>query len=82
MAWLQTCLYCDDIPAAHAFYERVFGLTAMIVEDRIVALDAGPNHVLILFKRGGTPGPGAGRRQLHPASRRRRPAAFRLRHRA
>ena len=54
---LETCLYCDDIPAAHAFYERVFGLTAMIVEDRIVALDAGPNHVLILFKRGGTPGP-------------------------
>ena len=35
---LETCLYCDDIPAAHAFYERVFGLTAMIVEDRIVAL--------------------------------------------
>jgi len=54
---LETCLYCDDLPAARAFYERVFGLTAMVVEDRIVALDAGPGHVLILFKRGGTPGP-------------------------
>jgi catechol 2,3-dioxygenase-like lactoylglutathione lyase family enzyme len=51
---LETCLYCDDIPAAHAFYARVFSLTAMVVEERIVALDAGPGHVLILFKRGGT----------------------------
>lgn len=54
---LETCLYCDDLPAARAFYERVFGFAAMVVEDRIVALDAGPRHVLILFRRGGTPRP-------------------------
>lgn len=51
---LETCLYCDDIPAARAFYERLFGFKAMIVEERIVAMDAGRGHVFILFKRGGT----------------------------
>lgn len=54
---LETCLYCDDIPRARAFYEGVFGFTAMVVEERIVAMDAGKGHVLILFKRGGTTKP-------------------------
>lgn len=54
---LETCLYCDDVQAARAFYERVFGLTPMVIEERIVALNAGPGHVLILFKRGGTQSP-------------------------
>ncbi|WP_421724036.1 VOC family protein [Bauldia sp.] len=54
---LETCLYSDDVPAARAFYERVFGFTAMTEEDRIVALDAGPGHVFILFARGGTTEP-------------------------
>jgi catechol 2,3-dioxygenase-like lactoylglutathione lyase family enzyme len=51
---LETCLYVDDVAAARGFYERVFGFTAMVAEDRIVAMDAGRGHVLILFKRGGT----------------------------
>ena len=54
---LETCLYCDDVPATRAFYERVFGFTAMVAEDRIVAMDAGKGHVLILFRRGGTTAP-------------------------
>ncbi len=54
---LETCLYCDDVSVTRAFYERVFGFEAMVVEERIVAMDAGQDHVLILFKRGGTPKP-------------------------
>ena len=54
---LETCLYCDDVAASRAFYERVFGFEPMVTEDRIVALNAGPSHVLILFKRGGTSEP-------------------------
>ncbi|MEP0323545.1 VOC family protein [Bauldia litoralis] len=51
---LETCLYCDDVAVTRAFYERVFGFESMVVEDRIIAMDAGQGHVLILFRRGGT----------------------------
>ncbi|MCP4383828.1 MAG: glyoxalase [Hyphomicrobiales bacterium] len=54
---LETCLYVDDMAKTHAFFVRVFGFEAMIVEDRIVALDVGPRQVLILFARGGTVAP-------------------------
>ena len=54
---LETCLYVADVGASRAFYERVFGFAAMVADERISALDAGPGSVLILFKRGGTPRP-------------------------
>ncbi len=52
---LETCLYVADVGASRAFYERVFGFAAMVVDERICAFDAGPGSVLILFRRGGTP---------------------------
>jgi len=51
---LETCLYVDDVAASRAFYQRVFGFEAMTANERICAFDAGPQSVLILFKRGGT----------------------------
>ena len=39
------------------FYERVFGLSAMVAEERIVAFDVAPSQTLILFKRGATSKP-------------------------
>lgn len=51
---LETCLYVDDVARARAFYERIFGFEAMVADDRIVAFDVAPGHVLILFRRGGT----------------------------
>lgn len=51
---LETCLYVADVARARAFYERVFGFTAMIADDRICAFDTGPASVLILFRKGGT----------------------------
>ncbi len=54
---LETCLYVEDVGASRAFYERVFGFAAMVADERIAALDAGPGSVLILFRRDGTPNP-------------------------
>lgn len=54
---LETCLYVDDLPRARAFYERVFGFTPMVADDRIVAFDVAPGSTLILFRRGATRNP-------------------------
>ena len=51
---LETCLYVEDVKRSRAFYERIFGFTAMTVDDRIVAFDVAAGNVLILFRRGGT----------------------------
>jgi catechol-2,3-dioxygenase len=51
---LETAIYVDDVGRATAFYQRVLGLKALIADDRIVALDAGPSSVLLIFQRGGT----------------------------
>ena len=68
---LETCLYVDDVERSRAFYERVFGFSAMIVEPRICAFDVAPAQVLILFQRGGTTRPvavGSGFIPPHDAS--------------
>jgi catechol 2,3-dioxygenase-like lactoylglutathione lyase family enzyme len=54
---LETCLYVTDVAASRAFYERVCGFDALVADERILAFDAGPGSVLILFRRGGTPTP-------------------------
>ncbi|MCX5493520.1 VOC family protein [Kaistia dalseonensis] len=51
---LETAIYVDDVERAAAFYQSVLGLPAMIVDPRLVALNAGPASVLLIFKRGAT----------------------------
>jgi catechol 2,3-dioxygenase-like lactoylglutathione lyase family enzyme len=51
---LETALYVDDLARAVAFFNRVLGLKPMLETPRLVALDAGPGSVLLLFARGGS----------------------------
>lgn len=51
---LETALYVDDMPRARAFYEEVIGLSALVVDERLAAYDAGGRSVLLLFQRGST----------------------------
>jgi catechol 2,3-dioxygenase-like lactoylglutathione lyase family enzyme len=51
---LETAIYVDDVGRASAFYQSILGLPALMADDRIVALDAGPASVLLIFKRGET----------------------------
>ena len=57
---LETALYVDDLERARSFYETVMGLESMIADGRLVALDAGNATVLLLFRRGASPGAGDG----------------------
>jgi catechol 2,3-dioxygenase-like lactoylglutathione lyase family enzyme len=55
---VETCLYVEDVRDSAAFYGRVFGFEPLVEpSDRIAPLDAGPERVLILFRRGGTTEP-------------------------
>jgi catechol 2,3-dioxygenase-like lactoylglutathione lyase family enzyme len=51
---LETAIYVDDVARAAAFYEGVLGLPRLIGDDRLVALNAGPASVLLIFRRGAT----------------------------
>ena len=51
---LETAIYVDDIGRAANFYGDTLGLRPLIEDDRLVALDAGPASVLLLFRRGAT----------------------------
>lgn len=51
---LETSIYVADVARAAAFYEGVLGLSRLLGDDRLVALDAGPASVLLIFLRGGT----------------------------
>ena len=51
---LETALYVADLPAAAAFYRRVFGFPVLLESDRLVALDVAGRSVLLLFKSGAT----------------------------
>lgn len=51
---LETALYVDDMPRARDFYERVMGLAALVVDERLAAYDVGDRSVLLLFQRGST----------------------------
>lgn len=52
---LETAIYVADVPRAAAFYEDVLGLSRLLGDDRLVALNAGPASVLLIFLQGGTP---------------------------
>lgn len=51
---LETALYCEDLPRQAAFYRDVLGLPELVTDDRLVALDAGGQTVLLLFDRRAT----------------------------
>ncbi len=51
---VETSLYVADLARSVAFYEGTLGLTRISDDDRLVALDAGPRSVLLLFRRGAT----------------------------
>ncbi len=49
---LETALYCEDLAATAAFYESLLNVKPMLAGDRLVALDAGQQTLLLLFQRG------------------------------
>lgn len=53
-AILETALYVDDMARACRFYEDVLGLEALLSDERLTAFRAGPENVLLLFRRGAT----------------------------
>ncbi|MCM8729714.1 VOC family protein [Hephaestia sp. GCM10023244] len=51
---LETALYVDDLARSAAFFETIVGLKAMFRSERLIAYDAGPHAVLLVFARGGS----------------------------
>lgn len=52
---IETILYVADLPRAVAFYRDELGLEPMAGDPaRFQPFKAGPRHVLLLFRRGGT----------------------------
>jgi catechol 2,3-dioxygenase-like lactoylglutathione lyase family enzyme len=49
---LETALDCDDLPRSAAFYTTLLGVTPMVENERLVAIDAGQGTVLLLFQKG------------------------------
>ncbi len=49
---LETALYVADLARSADFFERTLGLRAMFRSDRLIAYDAGPQAVLLVFARG------------------------------
>jgi catechol 2,3-dioxygenase-like lactoylglutathione lyase family enzyme len=49
---LETALYSEDLARTAAFYQTLLNATPMLSGDRLVALDAGEQTVLLLFQRG------------------------------
>ncbi len=51
---VETALYVSDLARSGGFYERVFGLERLMADDRMRAYAVAENHVLLLFRRGGS----------------------------
>jgi catechol 2,3-dioxygenase-like lactoylglutathione lyase family enzyme len=49
---LETALYVEDLARSTAFYTGPLQLAAMFTSPRLVALDAGRQGVLLLFRKG------------------------------
>ena len=49
---LETALYCEELSGTAAFYQSLLDVKPMLSGDRLVALDAGQQTVLLLFQRG------------------------------
>ncbi len=48
----ETALYCADLAKTAAFYQQLLNVTPMLSGDRLVALDAGAQTILLLFQQG------------------------------
>ncbi|WP_395681567.1 VOC family protein [Inquilinus sp.] len=48
----ETCLYVEDVDRSAEFYQRVLGLELLYRSPRLVALDAGRQGALLLFRHG------------------------------
>lgn len=51
---VETALVVEDVAASVAFYRELLGLGVLFQDERLAALDVGPGHTLLLFRRGGT----------------------------
>jgi len=51
---LETSLYVEDLGRAHRFYAEVLGLSTLLEDGRMVALELPGSAVLLLFRRGGS----------------------------
>ena len=51
---LETSLYVDDIARSVEFYEKIFGFRVVTKFGRGCAMEAGPQQVLLLFKKRGS----------------------------
>jgi catechol 2,3-dioxygenase-like lactoylglutathione lyase family enzyme len=49
---LETALDCDNLATSAKFYTTLLGVTPMIEQERLVAIDAGDGTVLLLFQKG------------------------------
>jgi catechol 2,3-dioxygenase-like lactoylglutathione lyase family enzyme len=49
---LETSLYVDNLERSAEFYQRVLGFEPMLSDDRLCALKAGSQQVLLLFRKG------------------------------
>lgn len=58
---LETSLYVEDLDRSCRFFERVFGFTAFMHDERMCAMEVPGEQVLLLFRHGMTdqlaPGP-------------------------
>ena len=54
---LETSLYVGDLERSRKFYERVFGLKAVLEDERMVGLELPGSAILLLFRRGGSTQP-------------------------
>ena len=51
---LETAIYSDDLPRAHAFYGGVLGLERVLDTPRMQTYAIASRQVLLVFKRGAT----------------------------
>jgi catechol 2,3-dioxygenase-like lactoylglutathione lyase family enzyme len=54
---LETSLYVRDLERSRIFYERVFGFSTMLHDERMCALEVPGEQVLLLFRHGMTDQP-------------------------
>lgn len=56
-AIVETCLYVAELARSIEFYRRVLGLRLLFSDDRMASISVADRHLLLLFRKGGTPQP-------------------------
>ncbi len=54
---LETALYVEDVQRSRSFYQSLFGLEALVADERFCALNVAGKHVLLLFRKGASVAP-------------------------